>query len=411
MFRKTLLYRVMAALLTLALLLPAFTVAAVPAEPEDEEPVYDMMGCAVHGEVFEWYRFNSEDPTQFEAVGSYQKDISAGTEYSGIEEVNGQIYASERYMQQSIRGLYMVNSDFSGDVRYTDLWVENIDCSPVEVSSENLYELCCWSMSYSEEEQICYAFANASYILDIDCGRVFGAYGIAELDLETGGLSFICTPWWWIQEWGGGDGPILEFWPSSVTYEGNGKFLIIEAWTNKLFEMDINGNPNDFSDIDTYRTVVELPRLATLFPLFGAPEQYMPQSMQYFEEDNTVLWSCCNAMDAITALTKIDVDTGEIIYDVSLHDPGMPLEPPEGQNEWNYLWPMHFYRIPGISPGLMGDVDGSGEVDATDALLIMRYAMGIISELDHPDKADVDGSGAVEMTDALLALRMAMGII
>ncbi len=56
-----------------------------------------------------------------------------------------------------------------------------------------------------------------------------------------------------------------------------------------------------------------------------------------------------------------------------------------------------------------GDMDGDGSVTATDAILILRIAMGII-ESDNP-AADVDGSGSVNVTDALMALRIAMGII
>lgn len=66
----------------------------------------------------------------------------------------------------------------------------------------------------------------------------------------------------------------------------------------------------------------------------------------------------------------------------------------------------------GTLGGLLGDVDGSGEVNANDALLILRYALGIIPEsaLDL-SVADVDGSGTVDANDALLVLRCALGII
>lgn len=62
-------------------------------------------------------------------------------------------------------------------------------------------------------------------------------------------------------------------------------------------------------------------------------------------------------------------------------------------------------------PILMGDVDGSGAVDAADALLILRFSMGIIeaSALDT-SAADMDGSGSVNAADALMILRKAMGL-
>ena len=61
---------------------------------------------------------------------------------------------------------------------------------------------------------------------------------------------------------------------------------------------------------------------------------------------------------------------------------------------------------------LLGDVDGSSEVNMTDALLAMRYAMHII-DLDETAllAGDVDMSGDVTMTDALLIMRYSMGIL
>lgn len=64
------------------------------------------------------------------------------------------------------------------------------------------------------------------------------------------------------------------------------------------------------------------------------------------------------------------------------------------------------------APSLPGDVNGSGEVDVADALLTMRYAMGIVDLT--PEQillADVSGNGVVEVSDALIIMRMAMGII
>ena len=63
-----------------------------------------------------------------------------------------------------------------------------------------------------------------------------------------------------------------------------------------------------------------------------------------------------------------------------------------------------------VTPG-MPDVDGDGDVDANDALFIMRYVM----ELDtYPDemiaRMDVDGDGDIDAVDALLLMRYTMGL-
>jgi hypothetical protein len=57
-----------------------------------------------------------------------------------------------------------------------------------------------------------------------------------------------------------------------------------------------------------------------------------------------------------------------------------------------------------------GDVSGDGAVDASDALLVMRFSMGIC-ELAVPDSADLNGSGAPDTADAVAILRFAMGIL
>ena len=58
---------------------------------------------------------------------------------------------------------------------------------------------------------------------------------------------------------------------------------------------------------------------------------------------------------------------------------------------------------------LMGDVDGNGSVNANDALALMRYALGLVTDIDLA-AADVNGDGAVNANDALLIMRYALGL-
>ncbi|MBO4562811.1 MAG: S8 family serine peptidase [Clostridia bacterium] len=61
-------------------------------------------------------------------------------------------------------------------------------------------------------------------------------------------------------------------------------------------------------------------------------------------------------------------------------------------------------------PVLLGDVNGDGVVDSADALLTLRYAMGIVGEASLiVEAADIDGDGAVTSADALMILRRALG--
>lgn len=59
--------------------------------------------------------------------------------------------------------------------------------------------------------------------------------------------------------------------------------------------------------------------------------------------------------------------------------------------------------------GMIGDVNGDGEVNSEDALLVMRYSMNL-GELEDLASADVNGDGTVNMADALLIMRYANGI-
>lgn len=61
---------------------------------------------------------------------------------------------------------------------------------------------------------------------------------------------------------------------------------------------------------------------------------------------------------------------------------------------------------------VLGDSDGNGFVNASDASLILRYAVGSAS-LDSQSIAvsDVDGNGSVNASDAALILRRAVGLI
>lgn len=61
---------------------------------------------------------------------------------------------------------------------------------------------------------------------------------------------------------------------------------------------------------------------------------------------------------------------------------------------------------------LYGDVNDSGAVDATDASLIAKYNLGLITlDADALIRADVNGSDTVDATDASLLSKFNLGII
>ncbi len=57
-----------------------------------------------------------------------------------------------------------------------------------------------------------------------------------------------------------------------------------------------------------------------------------------------------------------------------------------------------------------GDADGNGSVTVTDAIMVLREAMGLGRDGDISPMLDVNGSGSVDVSDAIMILRFAMGI-
>ena len=61
---------------------------------------------------------------------------------------------------------------------------------------------------------------------------------------------------------------------------------------------------------------------------------------------------------------------------------------------------------------LIGDVDGNGEVTANDALLAMRYALGLIQLApEQLARGDIDMNGEVSANDALWIMRRSLGLV
>lgn len=75
-------------------------------------------------------------------------------------------------------------------------------------------------------------------------------------------------------------------------------------------------------------------------------------------------------------------------------------------------YPYHFIaRFTASTPGGIGDVDGDGVVRVSDAVLIMRCALGLIEFT--PEQilcGDVDGDGFVKVADVVMVIRIALGL-
>ncbi|MBR6109290.1 MAG: leucine-rich repeat protein [Clostridia bacterium] len=122
-------------------------------------------------------------------------------------------------------------------------------------------------------------------------------------------------------------------------------------------------------------------------------------------------------------VTFLDWD-GSLIYELSVEE-GDAAIAPEGLEREGYVfvgWDADFSCViedltvtalyEEETPVLMGDADGNGVIDTTDALLVLRCALHITGD---PEEilafCDMDGNGIIDTTDALIILRMALGII
>ena len=74
----------------------------------------------------------------------------------------------------------------------------------------------------------------------------------------------------------------------------------------------------------------------------------------------------------------------------------------------NYTYVMSHYPPPEY---VMGDADANGSVTANDALLVLRYTLGIVPENELDLRAaDYDENGSITANDALAILRHTLGL-
>lgn len=66
------------------------------------------------------------------------------------------------------------------------------------------------------------------------------------------------------------------------------------------------------------------------------------------------------------------------------------------------------YRYVGALPS--GDVDGDGIVSMTDAVYVLRYALGLMQPGEHAMNGDMNGNGQLDVSDAVMIVRIAIGL-
>ena len=126
----------------------------------------------------------------------------------------------------------------------------------------------------------------------------------------------------------------------------------------------------------------------------------------------------------VDLLLKERIGYGTVIDAQTVPLGGSAVAPPDPEREgWTFIgWDVDFtnvtcdltvtaqYEQNGSQPALPGDVDCSGAVNVVDALIALRYSMGMVT-LDEQGmlNGDMNGDGTVSATDAVMILRLAMG--
>ena len=195
---------------------------------------------------------------------------------------------------------------------------------------------------------------------------------IASVDLENGELTRVVD----IEL-----GSLLGV--MTLAIDGSGEFYLLtfSALSSKLMRLD--------TDTGALSLVMDT----------GLP-CYWAQSMTWDPSTDAIYWA--HAEDAVSSnngLYRIDIDMNTV---TALGTIGTGLEI------------MGLHVVPDEEPhtSVMGDLNGDGLVTSEDALLALRYSMGIIGPegLDL-GAGDVNTDGVVDSSDALLILRYALGII
>lgn len=123
------------------------------------------------------------------------------------------------------------------------------------------------------------------------------------------------------------------------------------------------------------------------------------------------------ALDKYT-VTFVDGVSGSIVCTQTAAAGFMPVLPAPVQHEgveflgWTNNKPVHSDTVCTSVYGKRGDVDGDGSVTVGDAVLALRFALGIdIADEVIAVTADFDNNGSITIDDAVLVIRASLGIL
>ena len=185
---------------------------------------------------------------------------------------------------------------------------------------------------------------------------------------------------------------------------------VTAVWSVNTYTITYKVNGEEYS-IQTYEYGA-----AIITPAYDVPEGYtfsgwsVPETMP--AEDLVVDAACTINVYEVTVVDGWNGDPIAVLYVAHGHDAILP-DAPEHAGYIFDRWdgdPINVTEDRTITAcyWMIGDVNHDGEITTYDALLIMRYALGV--ETDGNELImDFDGNGCVDSLDALLVLRRSIG--
>ena len=190
---------------------------------------------------------------------------------------------------------------------------------------------------------------------------------------------------------------------TELDVSANAELYVLYCFDNQLTELDVSANTEleSLSCSENHLTELDLsnnPRI-DIDTISAEGSGFIEVSTVWDENDDICYYikaasvpgnSFCGwyAVDGTLLSTNVEINRNDF----------------DGVNDF-------IAKFTASTPGGVGDVDGDGAVRVSDAVLIMRYALGLIEFT--PEQilcGDVDGDGFVKVADAVMVIRIALGL-
>ncbi len=234
--------------------------------------------------------------------------------------------------------------------------------------------------------------SDIAYAPNLLGGTIMGTYGQSLLVIDPSNGNYIA------------DYTMFMYGLNAITYVGSDRFQEygFDTYIDWFFLIDTYGFVYLMGFLaDDAGNVYYLEHPAAsggIFTVVNYQTDTIYFGSAYFDGE-FLYWSVYNEGKDVATLFAIDTVGSRKAYNMGDFGPG--------------IWPMGgLSELDLPKTTLLGDVNGDGLVDTTDAKLIMQLDLGLISEADlELAAADVNGDGLVDTTDAKLVMQLDLGLI